>query len=125
MGETGEKESRLHRKTTVEMKEAESENVNTLSSDVLRVEESECDKKGDDDQDVVMESVSAEMEKVSPQECGAESAEMEKVEESTAEHPQEKMSPQRMWTKTNVMTGEKEERLHRKDTVELGLGNQP
>ena len=53
---------------------------------------------------------------------------LENVPQSNAQTVSEeteetKASPQRMWTKTNVLTGEQEGRLHRKDTVELELTN--
>ena len=93
--ETGEKENRLRRKNTVEMIQIAKDNLDVSMTDTSGADDS-GDKKVDDDD--------------------ADNMEME-----TTEQKEEKVSPQRMWTKTNVLTGMKEDRLHRKDTMELGL----
>merc|ERR1712176_1025946 len=98
--QTGQKENRLHRKDTMEMGLMEPVNA-------------------DHEADVAMTEQSGDSNPVNPPNLSSSNDE---VVEEPIEESARKLSPQRMWTTTNLETGQKEGRLHRKDTVELNGG---
>jgi len=128
--ETGQRDERLHRKDTVEMQQMQqlpkSEHSEPTVPTVLAKQSpqrlwTKTNPESGEKEDRLHRKDTQEMNELMP-EVVSEAKDEEIVEPAQVPQVQQaKQSPQRAWTKTNPETGDRDDRLHRKDTEEMQM----